>query len=139
MSLHWPWFGVVAKGRGAPGSGSLCFLFTSQQGDERDQPVLLHHLVQFVLQVIICVGLQAVLYQDPAAHQQVMKPVRDVKHNATCRRDAGNIYKIIQKLFTFTKFWETLGSPHCFIFLKVIFCLKLLMKVTNTLMAQLNF
>ena len=44
--------------------------------------MLLDHLVQFVLQVVIRVGLQCVLEQDPAGHQQVVQPVRDVKDDS---------------------------------------------------------
>lgn len=73
---------------------------TSQQGDEWDEPVLLDHLVQFVLEVIICVGLQRVFEEDPSTHQQVVQPVRDVEYHPTWkttkkkqerRRDESNI------------------------------------------------
>lgn len=56
--------------------------FTSQQGYERDEPVLLDHLVQFLLKVVVCVGFQRVLQQDPASHQQVVQPVGDVEDDS---------------------------------------------------------
>lgn len=41
---------------------------TSEQGDEGDETLLLDHVAQFALKVVIGVGLQRVLEQDPAAH-----------------------------------------------------------------------
>lgn len=61
-------------------------LFTSEQGDEGHQPVLLHHLVELVVQVVVCVGFQGVFEQDPARHQQVVQPVRDVEDDSGCRQ-----------------------------------------------------
>lgn len=51
---------------------SLQLQFTSEQGDEGDKTVLLHNLVELELEVVICVGLQCFLEQDPSTHQQVV-------------------------------------------------------------------
>lgn len=61
------------------------WLVTSEQRDERHQSVLLHHLVQLVLQVVVSVSFQRVLEQDPAGHQQVVQPVGDVEDDSTSR------------------------------------------------------
>lgn len=63
----------------------LGFWVTSEQGDEGHQPVLLHHLVELVLQVVVGVGFQRVLEQDPTGHQQVVQPVGDVEDDSTSR------------------------------------------------------
>lgn len=63
---------------------SLPNLLTSEEGDERHQPVLLDHLVEFVAQVVVRVGFQRVFEQDPARHQQVVQPVRDVEDDSGC-------------------------------------------------------
>lgn len=60
------------------------FGFTSEQGDEGHQPMLLDHLVEFVVQVVVCVGFQGVFEQDPACHHQVMQPVGDVEDDSGC-------------------------------------------------------
>lgn len=65
------------------------FLLTSEQGDEGHQPVLLHHLAEFVAQVVVCVGFQGVFEQDPARHQQVVQPVGDVEDDSGCRQGMG--------------------------------------------------
>lgn len=51
--------------------------------------MLLHHLVEFVVQVVVCVGFQGVFEQDPARHQQVVQPVRDVEDDSGCEKDGG--------------------------------------------------
>lgn len=60
-------------------SKHFSFFCTSEQRDERHQPVLLDHLVEFVAQVVVGVGFQGVFDQDPARHEKVVQPVRDVE------------------------------------------------------------
>lgn len=65
---------------------NIFFFCTSEQGDERHQPVLLDHLIEFVAQVVVRVGLQGVFDQDPARHQQVVQPIRDVEDDPGWRQ-----------------------------------------------------
>lgn len=48
--------------------------------------MLLDHLVEFVAQVVVRVGFQGAFHQDPARHQQVVQPVRDVEDNSGWRQ-----------------------------------------------------
>lgn len=57
---------------------------TSQLCDEGDQAVLLEDLLQFGLHVLVHVGVERVLEQDPPCSQDVVQPVRHVEHRPTC-------------------------------------------------------
>lgn len=57
---------------------------TSELGDEGDHAVLLKDLLQFQLHVLIHVGFECALQQDPPSRQNVMQPVRHAKHHPAC-------------------------------------------------------
>lgn len=67
---------------------------TSELRDEGHHAVLLEDLVQFGLHVLVHVGLQRVLQENPSSCQQVMQPVWDAEHDPRCRereRDSGYV------------------------------------------------
>lgn len=58
---------------------------TSQLCDEGDHVVLLEDLFQFRLHVLVHVGFECVLEQDPPCSQAVVQPVRHVEHHTACK------------------------------------------------------
>lgn len=56
----------------------------SELCDEGDHVVLLEDLLQSGLHVLVHVGFERVLQQDPPGRQDVVQPVRHAEHHPAC-------------------------------------------------------